>query len=93
MMMVCAAAWNGYRPMRAVDHTMQFVRPASCDVLAEERIVGTGSTTIFARVTLGSVRHRRSAGRHDDGHIHHRLIISSRTFRAIPRWFCGRRAE
>jgi uncharacterized protein (TIGR00369 family) len=55
MMCACAAAWNGYRPMSAIDHTLQFLRPVKCDVLAEARIIGTGPTTIFARVTLMSV--------------------------------------
>lgn len=55
MMFACAAAWHSYRPMSALDHSMQFLRPATCDVLAEARVVGTGPTTVFARVTLISV--------------------------------------
>jgi acyl-coenzyme A thioesterase PaaI-like protein len=55
MIFACAAAWNGYRPMSAGDHTMQLLRPAKCDVLAEARIVGAGPATVFARVTLISV--------------------------------------
>jgi acyl-coenzyme A thioesterase PaaI-like protein len=62
IMLVCAAAWNGYRPMRAMDHTMQFLRPAKCDVLAEARIVGTGPTTIFARATLSCVADEQPLG-------------------------------
>ncbi len=62
MMCACAAAWNGYRPMRAIDQTLQFVRPATCDVLAEARIVGTGPTTIFARATLISVADDQPVG-------------------------------
>lgn len=62
MMLVCAAAWNGYRPMRAIDHTMQLVRPVKCDVLAEARIIATGPTTIFTRVTLISVADDQPVG-------------------------------
>ncbi len=62
MMLACAAAWNGYRPMRASDHTMQLVRPVRCDVLAEARVVGSGPTTIFARVTLISVADDQPVG-------------------------------
>jgi acyl-coenzyme A thioesterase PaaI-like protein len=62
MMFACAAAWNGYRPMRAIDHTLQFVRPAKCDVLAEARIAGVGPTTIFARVTLISTADDQPVG-------------------------------
>jgi acyl-coenzyme A thioesterase PaaI-like protein len=62
MMFACAAAWNGYRPTRAIDHTMQFIRPVKCDVLAEARIAATGPTTIFARVTLISVADDQPVG-------------------------------
>lgn len=62
MVFACAAAWNGYRPMRAIDHTMQFLRPVKCDVLAEARVVGSGPTTIFARVTLISVADDQPVG-------------------------------
>src|SRR5262245_47024794 len=31
MMIACAAAWNGYHPMTAVDQTMHFLRPVNCD--------------------------------------------------------------
>lgn len=62
MMFACAAAWNGYRPMRAIDHNMQLLRPVRCDVLAEARIVGSGPVTVFARVTLTSVADDQPVG-------------------------------
>jgi acyl-coenzyme A thioesterase PaaI-like protein len=62
MLLACASAWNGYRPMSATDHGMQMLRPATCDVLAEARVVGTGPTTVFARVTLISVADDQPVG-------------------------------
>ena len=44
MVFACAAAWNGYRPMSAVDQTMHFLRPVNFDVLADARIVRIGRT-------------------------------------------------
>jgi acyl-coenzyme A thioesterase PaaI-like protein len=55
MMFACAAAWNGYRPMHAIDQTAQFTRPVRCDVLADARVVGAGPATVFTRATLISV--------------------------------------
>src|SRR5262245_21613217 len=49
MMLACAAAWNGYRPMSVVDQTMHFLRPANFDVLADARVVRVGRTTSFGR--------------------------------------------
>ncbi len=62
MMFACAAAWHGYRPIGAIDHTMQFLRPVRCDVLAEARVAGTGPSIIFARVTLTSVADAQPVG-------------------------------
>ena len=62
MTFACAAAWNGYRPMSAVDQTMHFLRPVSFDVLADARIVRIGRTTIFGRVLLSSATDKRPVG-------------------------------
>ena len=62
MMLACAAAWNGYRPMSAVDQTMHFLRPVNFDVLADARIVRIGRTTSFGRVMLSSAVDRRPVG-------------------------------
>jgi acyl-coenzyme A thioesterase PaaI-like protein len=62
MMLACAAAWNGYRPMSAVDQTMHFLRPVNFDVLADARIVRIGRTTSFGRVLLSSAVDRRPVG-------------------------------
>ena len=62
MTMACAAAWNGYRPMSAVDQTMHFLRPVNFDVLADARIVRIGRTTNFGRVMLSSAADKRPVG-------------------------------
>lgn len=62
MLFACAAAWNGYRPIRAIEHNMQMLRPVRCDVLAEARIVGSGPSTVFARVTMVSVADDQPVG-------------------------------
>jgi uncharacterized protein (TIGR00369 family) len=62
MLFACATAWNGYRPMTPIDHTMHFLRPVSFDVLADARVMRTGRTTSFCRVTLSSAADRRPIG-------------------------------
>lgn len=62
MMLACAAAWNGPRPMSVVDQTMHFLRPVNFDVLADARIVRIGRTTSFGRVSLSSAIDRRPVG-------------------------------
>lgn len=62
MVFACAAAWNGYRPLSAIDQTMHFMRPVNFDVLAEARIVRIGRTTSFGRVMLSSASDKRPVG-------------------------------
>jgi acyl-coenzyme A thioesterase PaaI-like protein len=62
MVLACAAAWNGYRPMSAIDQTMHFLRPVNFDLLADARIVRVGRTTTFGRVTLASAADGRPVG-------------------------------
>jgi len=62
MTLACAAAFNGQRPMSAVDQTMHFLRPVNFDVLADARIVRIGRTTTFGRVMLSSASDRRPVG-------------------------------
>ncbi|MEI8150079.1 MAG: PaaI family thioesterase [Hyphomicrobiales bacterium] len=62
MMLACAAAWNGHRPMSVVDQTMHFLRPVNFDVLADARIVRVGRSTSFGRVSLSSAIDRRPIG-------------------------------
>jgi uncharacterized protein (TIGR00369 family) len=62
MSLACAAAWNGYRPMTPIDQTTHFLRPVSFDVLADARVVRTGRTTSFTRVSLLSATDRRPVG-------------------------------
>lgn len=52
MIFACAAAWNGYRPMAAVDQTAHFLGPAQFDLLADARIIRAGTTTNFGRVSI-----------------------------------------
>src|SRR5262245_51975955 len=52
MIFACAAAWNGYRPMTAVDQTAHFLGPARFDLLADARIIRAGTTTSFGRVSI-----------------------------------------
>lgn len=62
MVIACAAAWNGYKPMSAVDQTMHFLRPVNFDLLADARIIRVGRTTTFGRVTLTSATDKRPVG-------------------------------
>jgi uncharacterized protein (TIGR00369 family) len=62
MLFACAAAWNGYRPMAAIDQTTHFVRPVSFDVLADARIMRVGRTTSFGRVTLMAASNGQPVG-------------------------------
>ena len=62
MMLACAAAWNGHRPMSVIDQTMHFLRPVNFDVMADARIVRVGRTTSFGRVSLTSAVDRRPVG-------------------------------
>ena len=53
MVIAILAANRGYRPMTTVDQTTHFMRAAaSCDVLADARVVRLGRTMSFGRVTL-----------------------------------------
>src|SRR5258707_10671314 len=55
MVIAILAANRGYRPMTTVDQTTHFMRAAaSCDVLADARVVRLGRTMSFGRVTLTS---------------------------------------
>jgi uncharacterized protein (TIGR00369 family) len=55
MVIAMVAANRGYRPMTTVDQTTHFMRAAaSCDVLADARVVRLGRTMSFGRVTLSS---------------------------------------
>lgn len=62
MMLACAAAWSGYRPMSVIDQTTHFLRPVNFDVLADARIVRIGRTTSFGRVSLASAVDGRPVG-------------------------------
>lgn len=62
MVVACAAAWNGYRAMSAVDQTTHFLRPVGVDVVADARIVRIGRTTSFGRITLFAAHDKRPAG-------------------------------
>lgn len=62
MVIACAAAWDGYKPMSAVDQTMHFLRPVNFDLLADARIIRIGRTTTFGRVTLTSATDKRPVG-------------------------------
>ena len=59
MVFACAAAWNGYRPMTAVDQTAHFLGPAHFDLLADARILRAGTTTSFGRVSIYGASHRQ----------------------------------
>jgi uncharacterized protein (TIGR00369 family) len=55
MVIALVAANGGYRPMTTVDQTTHFMRAAaSCDVLADARVIRLGRTMSFGRVTLSS---------------------------------------
>jgi acyl-coenzyme A thioesterase PaaI-like protein len=62
MTLACAAAWNGHRPMSAIDQTIHFLRPVNFDLLADARIVRIGRSTSFGRVSLTSAIDRRPVG-------------------------------
>ncbi|MGD9920238.1 MAG: PaaI family thioesterase [Pseudorhodoplanes sp.] len=59
MVFACAAAWNGYRPMTAVDQTAHFLGPAQFDLLADARVIRAGTTTSFGRVSIFGASHRQ----------------------------------
>lgn len=61
MIFACAAAWNGYRPMAAVDQTSHFFAPVRSDVLADARVVRAGITTCFCRVSIVNAVDRKPA--------------------------------
>jgi uncharacterized protein (TIGR00369 family) len=55
MVIAILAANGGYRTMTTVDQTTHFMRAVtSSDVLADARVVRTGRTMSFGRVTLSS---------------------------------------
>jgi len=58
MVFACAAAWNGYRPMSAVDQTAHFLGPAQFDLLADARVIRAGTTTSFGRVAIFGASNR-----------------------------------
>lgn len=59
MIFACAAAWNGYRPMTAVDQTAHFLAAAQFDLLADARIIRAGTTTSFGRVAIFGASNRQ----------------------------------
>jgi acyl-coenzyme A thioesterase PaaI-like protein len=62
MVIACSAAWNGYRPMSAIDQTTHFLRPAMFDVLADARVVRISRGTSFGRVMLLGAADKRPVG-------------------------------
>ena len=62
MVIACSAAWNGYRPMSAIDQTTHFLRPVSFDVIADARVVRISRTTGVGRVTLLAASDKRPVG-------------------------------
>jgi uncharacterized protein (TIGR00369 family) len=62
MVVACAAAWNGHRPMSPIDQTMHFLRPVTFDVVADARVVRIGRSTSFGRVMLYSAADKRPVG-------------------------------
>jgi uncharacterized protein (TIGR00369 family) len=62
MVIACSAAWNGYRPMSAIDQTTHFLRPVNSDIIADARVVRIGRNTSFGRVMLLSAHDKRPAG-------------------------------
>src|ERR1700684_3555309 len=62
MVIACSAAWNGYRPMSAIDQTTHFLRPVSYDVVADARVVRIGRNTSFRRVMLLGAHDKRPVG-------------------------------
>jgi uncharacterized protein (TIGR00369 family) len=59
MVIACAAACGGYRPMAPIDQTSHFLRPVTSDVVADARVVRVGGTTSFGRVMLYSCSDKR----------------------------------
>jgi len=60
MVIAMVAANGGYRPMTTVDQTTHFMRAVSqSDVLADARVVRSGRTMSFGRVTLFSAADNR----------------------------------
>ncbi len=59
MLIACSAAWNGYRPMSAIDQTTHFLRPVTFDVVADARVMRKGNDTSFGRVTVLSAADKR----------------------------------
>jgi acyl-coenzyme A thioesterase PaaI-like protein len=62
MVLACAAAWNGYRPMTSIDQTTHFLRPVNFDVVADARVVRIGRDRSFGRVMLLNAAERRPVG-------------------------------
>jgi acyl-coenzyme A thioesterase PaaI-like protein len=62
MVIVCSAAWNGYRPMSSIDQTTHFLRPVNFDIVADARVVRIGRNTSFGRVMLLCAHDRRPVG-------------------------------
>ncbi len=62
IVLAASAAWNGYRPMSAIDQTTHFLRPVTFDVVADARIVRLGRTTCFGRATIYAAADRRPVG-------------------------------
>ena len=62
MVIACSAAWNGYRPMNAIDQTNHFLRPVSYDVVADARVVRIGRNISFGRVMLLAAHDKRPVG-------------------------------
>jgi uncharacterized protein (TIGR00369 family) len=62
MVIACAAAWNGHKPMAPIDQTMHFLRPVTFDVVADARVMRIGRNTSFGRVMLYSASDKRPVG-------------------------------
>ena len=62
MIIACSAAWNGYRPMSAIDQTTHFLRPVNFDVIADARVARISHNTSFGRVMLLAAADNRPVG-------------------------------
>jgi acyl-coenzyme A thioesterase PaaI-like protein len=62
MVLACAAAFNGYRPMTSIDQTTHFLRPVNFDVVADARVARIGRNMSFGRVMLLNAADRRPVG-------------------------------
>jgi acyl-coenzyme A thioesterase PaaI-like protein len=62
MVLACSAAWNGYRPMSAIDQTSHFLRPVNFDTIADARVVRIGRNTSFGRVMVLNAVDKRPVG-------------------------------